>query len=268
MRQNILIVDDDEAVVNALTRVLHGSGYDITPLKSGEEALAYLQDHKADMIISDYQLKGMNGVDLLEAVNRKLPEIVAILLTGQADVRVAADAVNRLSLYKFFVKPWNNDELQAAVREAFKKRGGVKSRGITATDIMSKFPVTIKVDMPLEAAAELMMRFKISGLPVMSLSGKITGIITATDLFRVMGEQEEKLDLGGNTSEKYFRVDEVMSRTVQIIKQGTTLHEMVRMMFELKIHTMPVVEEGELVGIVGRRDVLNAYYRSSHNSKK
>lgn len=267
MRYGVLIVDDDEAVVHSITRALRAADYDIKSVNNGEEALAYIQAHRVDLIISDYKLSGMNGVDFLEAVHKKHPEVVAILLTGQADVQIAADAVNRLSLYKFFVKPWDNNELQTAVKEAFKKRDASRPSEVTAADIMSKFPVTIKEDAPLLAAAELMMRFKISGMPVMSLSGKLTGIITATDLFRIMGEQEEKSASGGTSLVGDFHIAEVMSRSVETIKKGTTLQEMIRTMFGKNIHTMPVVEEGELVGIVGRRDVLNTYYRSSRVSR-
>ncbi len=267
MRYGVLIVDDDEAVVHSLMRVLHGADYDIASVTNGEEALAYIQSHKVDLMISDYKLSGMNGIDLLETVHKKHPGIVAILLTGQADVQIAADAVNRLSLYKFFVKPWDNNELQVAVKEAFRKHTASRPTEVTAADIMSKFPVTIKENTPLAAAAELMMRFKISGMPVLSLSGALTGIITATDLFRVMGEQEGKAPSGTASFAEDVNITEVMARRVETINKETTLREIIRLMFNKNIHTIPVVEGGELIGIVGRRDVLNAYYRSSRESK-
>jgi CBS domain-containing protein len=267
LRYNVLITDDDEAVVHSLMRTLHSADYNLASVKSGEDGLSYMQNHTVDLIIADYKLGGMNGVDFLEAVFKEHPEVVAILITGQADVKIVADAVNRFSLYKFFVKPWDNLEIQNAVREAFKKRDASRPREITAVDIMSKFPVTIKEDVPLLAAAELMMRFKISGMPVMSLSGKLTGIITATDLFRIMGEQEEKTASGRSSSAGDLRIAEVMSKDVYTIKKDTPLQEMIRIMFGKNIHTMPVVEGDELVGIVGRRDILNTYYRGSHVSK-
>jgi len=263
----VLIVDDDEAVVHSLMRTLHHADYHLASVKSGEDGLLYMESHKIDLIIADYKLGGMNGVDFLEAVFKKFPEVVAILLTGQADVKIVADAVNRFSLYKFFVKPWDNIELQTAVREAYKRRDLSKSPEVTAADVMSKFPVTIKEDVPLSAAAELMMRFKISGLPVMSRSGQLTGIITATDLFKIMGERGKENASGGGPFAVDARVAEVMSKTVYTIKKETTLQEMIRIMFEKNVHTMPVVEGDELVGIVGRRDVLNVYYRGLNLSK-
>lgn len=260
----VLIVDDDENVVHSLTRTLRSADYDMASVASGEDGLLYAHSHKVDLIISDYKLIGMNGVTFLEEVHRKHPGTVAILLTGQADVTVVADAVNRFPLYKFFVKPWDNAALQTAVREAFEKRNEDKPSEIKATDIMSKFPVTIKEDVPLSAAAELMMRFKISGMPVMSLSGKLSGIITATDLFRIMGEQEAKFESGGRRSVTPLLVSDVMSRNVLTVKKESTLQEMIRLMFSKNIHTLPVVEDDNMVGIVGRRDVLNTYYRGSH----
>ncbi len=267
MRNMVLIVEDDEAVVHAIERTLRCADCDIVPAKSAEEGLAYLQDHDVDVVISDYGLGGMNGIDFLEVVSRKHPASVLILLTGSTNVKIAADAVNRFPLYKFFVKPWDNNEVLVAVKEAFKKRDTSKPREVTAADIMSKFPVTIKEDMSLSAAAELMMRFKISGMPVTSLSGQLTGIITVTDLFRVMGQREAKIASEGAPAAGDFGIAKVMSRNVETIKRKTTLNEMIGLMFEKNIHTLPVVEDDELVGIVGRRDVLNAYYRGSHISK-
>ena len=219
----VLIVDDEENVVHSLTRTLRNPDYSLESVKSGEDGLVYMQSHKVDMVISDYKLIGMNGADFLEAVHKAYPGVVAILLTGQADVKMVSDAVNRFPLYKFFVKPWDNNELQEAVKEAFQRHVFSRLPDLTAADIMSKFPVTIGEDVLLSAAAELMMRFKISGMPVMSLSGKLTGIITATDLFRIMGQEEERVASGGESSVGILRISEVMSRNVETIQKTTNL---------------------------------------------
>jgi CBS domain-containing protein len=138
---------------------------------------------------------------------------------------------------------------------------------VTAVDIMSRFPVTIKETASLDMAAELMMRFRISGLPVISGQGEIVGIITATDLFRLMGEHEAGAPAGSKVSPESLRVGQVMSKNVHTIKQETTLKEMIQLMFGKNVHTMPVVESGEIVGVVGRRDVLNAYYYTPRSQK-
>ena len=267
MSYHILIVDDDESVVHSLTRTLHCADYDIATVASAEEGLVHARNHEVDLIISDYKLGGMDGIHFLETAQKKYPRIVSILLTGSTNAQIAVDAINRFPLYKFFVKPWNNSELQAAVKEAFQRHSFRRLPDLTAADIMSKFPVTIREDVLLSSAAELMMRFKISGMPVMSLSGKLTGIITATDLFRIMGKQEEKDVSGGVSDVGNLRISEVMSKNVETIKKETSLKEMIRLMHGKNIHTMPVVEDGELVGIVGRRDVLNTYYRNAQASQ-
>lgn len=137
---------------------------------------------------------------------------------------------------------------------------GKKVHEIMARDIMSRFAITVFEDEPLLNAAHLLMRFKISGMPVLSRAGEIKGIITATDLFRVMGEIViKKLESGMEVDPKIL-VGSVMTSGLTTIREETSLLDAIVMMWSKKIHTLPVVENGKIVGIVGRRDLLNTFY--------
>jgi DNA-binding NarL/FixJ family response regulator len=68
-------------------------------------------------VVTDYAMPGLNGVDLLRAVRRQWPDIARVLLTGQADVSVAARAVNEGQLMRLFTKPWQAAEVRAALVE-------------------------------------------------------------------------------------------------------------------------------------------------------
>jgi len=137
-----------------------------------------------------------------------------------------------------------------------------KMKEIKARDIMSLHAITINDEALLFMAAHLLMRFKISGLPVVDKNDKVIGIITVSDFFRMMGAA-----LTANTaanqslySEKNV-VKNVMTKNVVTIKKDTTFYEMLTMMCEKNIHTLPVLENDCLIGIVGRRDVINTYYK-------
>lgn len=132
---------------------------------------------------------------------------------------------------------------------------------IKAKDIMSRFAITTTDDKSLREVADLVMRFKISGLPVVSRQGSVVGIITATDLFRIMGETVKDLSSdAASCQHKDIRVEDVMTEEVVTAEEDATLQDMISLMCAKNIHTLPILKHGKLIGVVGRRDVLYKYY--------
>lgn len=113
----ILIVDDEEAVRQALTRLLRRQ-YDIEVAENGVKALAILEQHSFDLIISDMRMPEMNGAELLSQCFNRWPGMVRILLTGFSDLESAIKAVNDGNIYRYIAKPWDNDQLRQTITEA------------------------------------------------------------------------------------------------------------------------------------------------------
>ena len=135
---------------------------------------------------------------------------------------------------------------------------------ITASDIMSDGVVVIYEDMLISQAAHLMMRDRVSSFPVVSKGMGIVGIITMTDLFRIIDnashhEKDEPFDRQIGRF-KEMGVGDVMTRNVISISPQTTLREIVHLMVEKGVHAFPVLDQGKLIGIVGRHDILNAIF--------
>jgi len=119
----ILIVDDEVEILNALSRLLRDPAHDIRRAATAEEAMSVLGRTPVDLIICDYMLgPGVNGLQVLERVASLNRDIIGILLTGYADVKVAVDAINTTGLYKFILKPWDNGELVMTIRRALEQR--------------------------------------------------------------------------------------------------------------------------------------------------
>jgi len=116
----LLLVDDEVNVLEALARVLRPEGYRILRATRPREALDLLAAHPVSVIISDQRMPEMNGVELLRKVKKLHPNTVRIMLTGYADQKTTADAINEGALYKFILKPWEEEQLRADVRDAFK----------------------------------------------------------------------------------------------------------------------------------------------------
>lgn len=119
MDRTILLVDDEENIVAALTRSLRRDGYNILRANSGKEGLALLEQNRVGVIISDQRMPGMTGTEFLTKVKDLSPDTVRVVLSGYTELSSVIEAVNRGAVYKFFTKPWEDDLLRANVQEAF-----------------------------------------------------------------------------------------------------------------------------------------------------
>lgn len=109
----ILCVDDEKNVLKALRRAFMAEEkYEILLAESGAEGLAVLSSVDGiQMVISDYRMPGMTGVEFLRQVNEGWPDTIRIVLSGYADTAVVVEAVNLGHIYKFIPKPWDDNDL-------------------------------------------------------------------------------------------------------------------------------------------------------------
>lgn len=148
---------------------------------------------------------------------------------------------------------------------------------LTAKDIMTKEVITVTPDASVEDLASILVKHQISGAPVLDDSGALYGIVTENDLI----SRNKRLHiptvvsfLGGaiylESSSKFeeevkrlaaTRVGDICSRSVVTISEETTVVEIATIMAEKKIHLLPVIRNGKIAGIVGKRDVVKAVAR-------
>jgi len=105
----ILLVDDEPNVLRALARLL--KQYDLFTALSADEALLLAGEHAFDLVISDYRMPGMDGIDFLILFKRMQPDAIRIVLTGFADLEGAQHAINEAEVFRFINKPWSNLEI-------------------------------------------------------------------------------------------------------------------------------------------------------------
>lgn len=115
---SLLLVDDEDNILRSLQRVLRKEPYELTTAPSGEAALALMEEHKFDLVISDARMPGMDGPTLLSEIKKKWPEAIRILLTGYADINSTIKAINEGQIYRYISKPWDDDELKLIIRQA------------------------------------------------------------------------------------------------------------------------------------------------------
>lgn len=125
MKPYVLCVDDEQMILNVLGKILRhrfGSTCGFEFAESGDEALEIMEElveqgSRVAMVISDQIMPGMNGDELLAEIHRRDPDCVKILLTGQAALDSAINAVNHANLYRYHTKPWDEDDLLLTVEK-------------------------------------------------------------------------------------------------------------------------------------------------------
>jgi putative two-component system response regulator len=111
----ILFVDDEQYILKSLERIFKGSGHSIHTASNGPAALAILERENIDLIITDYRMPGMDGIELLKIAKSIRPSAARIMLTGFSDLDVTISAINEGEIHKYITKPWENDALLALV---------------------------------------------------------------------------------------------------------------------------------------------------------
>jgi ATP-dependent Lon protease len=120
-QQNILVVDDEEIARANMEHVLKKDGYGCCTANNGIEALAVLAKEEIDLVITDLKMDRMDGIELLQQINRVSPEIPVIMVTGFATVSSAVEALKKGAAH-YLGKPVNLDELRKTVREVLEKK--------------------------------------------------------------------------------------------------------------------------------------------------
>jgi putative nucleotidyltransferase with HDIG domain len=127
MAEEILFVDDEEYILDIASQIFAERGISILTAKNAIEALDALRNHEIAVLISDNHMPGMRGIDLLSRVKAISPDTVKILMTGFADLETALEAINKVEVFRFIVKPWENTQLVDLVEDAFERYRLIKS---------------------------------------------------------------------------------------------------------------------------------------------
>jgi DNA-binding NtrC family response regulator len=117
----ILLVDDEQNVLNALRRELQ-QDYSIEAFNNPHAALQRGKDTPFDLVIADYKMPEMNGIEFLKQFGQQRPDAVRLMLSGQADFNALIDSINETHIYRFMEKPWDKTELAITLAEALAHR--------------------------------------------------------------------------------------------------------------------------------------------------
>ena len=118
----IAIVDDEEMVITSIKAFLNlETEFGVHGFTDPEEAGRFLETNPVDVVVSDYLMPKMNGIQLLARAKELQPEAARVLLTGHADKGSAIQAINDVGLFQYLEKPWDNAQLLLVIQSAIER---------------------------------------------------------------------------------------------------------------------------------------------------
>jgi len=118
---NVLLVDDEEEFLQTLVKRLNKRQVQAAGVRSGKEALDLLNQTRADLVVLDVRMPGMDGIETLREIRKKHPLVEVIMLTGHASLEVAIEGME-LGAFDYLMKPIEIDDLLYKLQDAYKKK--------------------------------------------------------------------------------------------------------------------------------------------------
>src|SRR4051812_35151141 len=138
---NILVVDDDNDMCLLLTRFLTRNGYQVASANSGKSAMEWMKKNAPDLVLCDFRLDDMTGVELITKIKETYPQAAVIIITGYSDVKDAVE-VMKLGAYDYVTKPLFPDEILLTIKKALseepKENVALKPQGTNGVTSNSK----------------------------------------------------------------------------------------------------------------------------------
>ena len=117
-KHKVLCVDDETNILSSLKRLLRKENYRLLTASSGSEGLDILSENEVHLVLSDQRMPAMDGTEFLAKVREEHPDVIRIILTGYTDVDTIMDSVNQGNIFKFLLKPWNDQNLKLEINRA------------------------------------------------------------------------------------------------------------------------------------------------------
>jgi DNA-binding NtrC family response regulator len=117
----IMVIDDEKIVGDMAKLSLEQDGYHVETFLNAEPALKRLEEERFDIVVTDYKMKGIDGMEVLKAVKDRYPATHVIMITAFANLDAAIEAL-RGDVHDFFPKPVKIKELKASIKRALAKK--------------------------------------------------------------------------------------------------------------------------------------------------
>ena len=172
---NILLVDDETEVTELLSYALRKEAYNIRTASSGHEALTLFDEHPVDLLITDIKMPQMDGLELIDRIRTKKPNILVIVISAHSDVDIAVQAMKNGAV-DFIQKPINHTVLKMAIDLAADKWALLHKLELSNQTLLEEIEQRKKIQASLEEEKELLavtLRSIGDGVIATDINGKV-----------------------------------------------------------------------------------------------
>ena len=135
----IVIIDDETNILKSIQRVLRHEPWEVLTFNDPHQAIRDLSGRRdIDVIISDYRMPQMNGVELLQSLKEQCPDAIRMILSGQVDMEAVLNAINKAEVYRFIMKPWNDEDLVITLKNAIAHNQLIKENQVLAETVRAQ----------------------------------------------------------------------------------------------------------------------------------
>ena len=120
-KEKILIVEDEKLIRWSLRERLQKDGYEASAVETGQAALDHLRDEEVDLVLLDYKLPDIDGMEVLRRAVDLYPDTTVILMTAHSSIHSAVEAI-KLGAYDYVNKPFDHGDLVASIQKALGSR--------------------------------------------------------------------------------------------------------------------------------------------------
>ena len=271
----IVVVDDEENITSSLKVLLNLEGFrDLHFFNNPKLALEFLKTEAPDLIISDFLMPDMNGLEFLSEANKMYPEVSKILLTAYADKENAIRAINEIGLYRYIEKPWDNDDFIIAIKNGIERSNLISELRSKIVELdcakkeLEKYSKNLE-ELVAEKTKDLSMKnAQLSGIITHCADGII--IVDENGVLRqinpsfenMTGYSENNLigaDIGKYISHKFKNIKEILKNTEEteiLLRDFHIVNELSNKSIPVDINFAKITDESDekrFVGVV--RDV-------------
>ncbi len=247
MTKKALVADDDLSMRKLLIQALELIGIsDTVEATDGDKALGLCQENEFDVILLDQNMPGKTGVEVARAIRASGSRVPILMVTAETNRDQVLEAIHT-GVSDYLVKPFDNSVLRDKLTKLC-HAGDVPNNVAVyrARNVMKTGVVTIQASTTVGDAMKTLLDHGVSGLPVVGDHGEMVGIITEHQLLQLIYSPEIKDE----------KISDHMTKDVLTAKEESDLADVAHMMEQNRVRRIPVVRNGQVVGIIARRDLL------------
>lgn len=153
-QHTVLCVDDEKNILTSLKRLLRKEGYRLLTATSGAEGLKLFDENGVHLVISDQRMPQMSGTEFLSVVKERYPDTIRVVLTGYTDVDAITESINKGHVYKFLLKPWNDQSLKLEIRQALDQYDLIQANKLLDQKVLQQNEELKRINENLEALVQ------------------------------------------------------------------------------------------------------------------